>query len=69
MYYLLKILNSLIIINTIIIEFVYYFLEVKLSIQKVGICGSDVHYWKNGRIGGFVVRAPMILGSSLLKSF
>ena len=31
--------------------------------QKVGICGSDVHYWHEGRIGNrFVVTAPMLLG-------
>lgn len=36
--------------------------EVKVQIGKVGICGSDVHYWENGRIGDFVVREPMILG-------
>lgn len=36
--------------------------EVKIAINKVGICGSDVHYWEHGRIGDFVVRAPMILG-------
>ena len=36
--------------------------EVKIAIGKVGICGSDVHYWEHGRIGDFVVRAPMILG-------
>ncbi|KAH3725259.1 hypothetical protein DPMN_051094 [Dreissena polymorpha] len=31
--------------------------------QKVGICGSDVHYWHEGRIGDrFVVTAPMLLG-------
>ena len=30
--------------------------------QSVGICGSDVHYWVNGRIGDFVVKAPMVLG-------
>jgi D-xylulose reductase len=36
--------------------------EVKIKIANVGICGSDVHYYKHGRIGEFVVRAPMILG-------
>lgn len=36
--------------------------EVKIAINKVGICGSDVHYWEHGRIGDFVVKAPMILG-------
>lgn len=31
--------------------------------RKVGICGSDVHYWNEGRIGDrFVVTAPMLLG-------
>jgi L-iditol 2-dehydrogenase len=35
---------------------------VLLRMQSVGICGSDVHYWTNGRIGDFVVRAPMVLG-------
>jgi L-iditol 2-dehydrogenase len=36
--------------------------EVKIQINRVGICGSDVHYWQHGRIGDFVVREPMILG-------
>lgn len=36
--------------------------EVRLRINSVGICGSDVHYWTNGAIGDFVVRAPMVLG-------
>lgn len=31
--------------------------------RKVGICGSDVHYWHEGRIGDrFIVTAPMLLG-------
>ena len=30
--------------------------------HAVGICGSDVHYLVNGRIGDFIVNAPMILG-------
>ena len=36
--------------------------EVQIQIGKVGICGSDVHYWQHGRIGDFVVAEPMILG-------
>jgi L-iditol 2-dehydrogenase len=28
----------------------------------VGVCGSDVHYYEHGRIGDFVVRAPLVLG-------
>ena len=38
------------------------FPEVKVAVHKVGICGSDVHYWTNGGIGDFIVKAPMILG-------
>ena len=36
--------------------------EVQVHIGKVGICGSDVHYFEHGRIGNFVVEKPMILG-------
>jgi D-xylulose reductase len=35
---------------------------VKIKIDTVGVCGSDVHYYTHGRIGGFVVNAPMVLG-------
>jgi D-xylulose reductase len=36
--------------------------EVRIKLHTVGICGSDVHYYTHGRIGHFVVDAPMILG-------
>ena len=36
--------------------------DVKISIHTVGVCGSDVHYYTHGRIGPYVVRAPMVLG-------
>ena len=36
--------------------------DVKIRIHTVGICGSDVHYFTHGRIGSFVVEAPMVLG-------
>ncbi|RXN04152.1 sorbitol dehydrogenase-like protein [Labeo rohita] len=36
--------------------------EVLLQMHSVGICGSDVHYWKNGRIGDYVLKQPMVLG-------
>ncbi|XP_076012028.1 sorbitol dehydrogenase [Genypterus blacodes] len=36
--------------------------DVLLQMHSVGICGSDVHFWQNGRIGDFVVKKPMILG-------
>ena len=36
--------------------------DVRIKLHTVGICGSDVHYYTHGRIGPFVVNAPMILG-------
>jgi D-xylulose reductase len=36
--------------------------DVRIKIGRVGICGSDVHYFTHGRIGPFVVKAPMVLG-------
>lgn len=36
--------------------------DVRIEIDTVGICGSDVHYFTHGRIGDFVVTAPMVLG-------
>ena len=36
--------------------------SVKIKITNVGICGSDIHYYKNGSIGPFVVNEPMVLG-------
>jgi L-iditol 2-dehydrogenase len=36
--------------------------EVLLRTYCVGICGSDVHYWKHGVIGNFVLKDPIILG-------
>ena len=36
--------------------------EVKIRLHTVGVCGSDVHYYTHGKIGPFVVKAPMVLG-------
>lgn len=36
--------------------------DVRIRLHTVGICGSDVHYYTHGRVGPFVVDAPMILG-------
>ena len=36
--------------------------DVRIKIDTVGVCGSDVHYYAYGRIGSFVVEAPMVLG-------
>lgn len=36
--------------------------EVLIKVEAVGICGSDVHYYREGRIGPYVVEAPIVLG-------
>jgi L-iditol 2-dehydrogenase len=36
--------------------------EVVVRIRSVGVCGSDTHYYDHGRIGSFVVEAPLVLG-------
>lgn len=36
--------------------------DVLLKIERVGICGSDVHYYETGRIGSQVVQYPFIVG-------
>ncbi len=36
--------------------------DVKIAVENVGVCGSDVHYYTHGRIGPYVVNGPMVLG-------
>lgn len=36
--------------------------EVKIRIQKVGICGSDIHYYTHGNIGTQIVEYPFTVG-------
>ena len=36
--------------------------DVTIKIQSVGVCGSDLHYYRSGSIGDFVVKYPFILG-------
>jgi L-iditol 2-dehydrogenase len=36
--------------------------DVLIRVSSVGVCGSDTHYYRHGRIGSFVVEAPLVLG-------
>lgn len=35
---------------------------VRLDVAAVGLCGSDLHYFKDGGIGGAVIKAPFVPG-------
>lgn len=36
--------------------------QVLVKVSAVGVCGSDAHYYRHGRIGDFVVDNPLVLG-------
>ncbi|MDR1936149.1 MAG: NAD(P)-dependent alcohol dehydrogenase [Candidatus Accumulibacter sp.] len=36
--------------------------EALVRLEYVGICGSDMHYYETGAIGGYVVDPPFVLG-------
>ncbi|HUT33189.1 MAG TPA: alcohol dehydrogenase catalytic domain-containing protein [Planctomycetota bacterium] len=36
--------------------------QVAVAVEHCGVCGSDVHYFLDGRIGDMVVEAPLVLG-------
>lgn len=36
--------------------------EVLIKVDTVGVCGSDLHYYSQGKIGDMIVKTPFILG-------
>ncbi len=36
--------------------------EVLVKVTAVGVCGSDVHFFHEGRLGDWVVEEPLVLG-------
>jgi L-iditol 2-dehydrogenase len=39
--------------------------QVVVKVEAVGVCGSDVHFYRQGRIGDYVVTEPLVLGHEL----
>lgn len=39
--------------------------QVRIRVEHVGICGSDLHYYYEGANGAFMVREPLIPGHEL----
>lgn len=40
--------------------------QVAVRIRYGGICGSDLHYWRHGRVGDFRLREPLTLGHEVV---
>src|SRR5215212_237083 len=38
---------------------------VRVRFRAGGICGSDMHYFRHGRTGDFVVESPLVLGHEI----
>ena len=36
--------------------------EIQVAITHAGVCGSDLHYYNEGKIGNFTVREPLVVG-------
>lgn len=36
--------------------------EVLVEVRSVGVCGSDAHYYRHGRIAHHIVQKPLVLG-------
>jgi L-idonate 5-dehydrogenase len=39
--------------------------QVRIAIQRGGICGSDLHYYRHGGFGTIRLREPMVLGHEI----
>ena len=36
--------------------------DVLIRIKMVGVCGSDIHYYRTGRIGSQIIQFPFVIG-------
>ncbi len=36
--------------------------DVLIKMKRIGICGSDIHYFEHGCVGSFAVKHPFVLG-------
>ncbi len=40
--------------------------QTLVQIIRGGICGSDLHYYRHGKVGNFAIKHPMILGHEVI---
>jgi L-iditol 2-dehydrogenase len=36
--------------------------EITVRIRAVGVCGSDLHWYQDGRVGEYTTHYPIVLG-------
>lgn len=36
--------------------------ELLIKLEYVGVCGSDLHFYENGRLGNWIPEGPLVLG-------
>lgn len=41
---------------------IFLFAEIQTRVHSVGVCGTDIHYWKSGRLFDQPLPSPMVLG-------
>ena len=42
--------------------------DVLLKVRAVGVCGSDIHYYKTGRIGDQIIEYPFRIGHEFVAT-
>ncbi|WP_055492686.1 L-idonate 5-dehydrogenase [Streptomyces sp. TP-A0356] len=40
--------------------------QALVAVRYGGVCGSDLHYWRHGRVGDFRLEEPMVLGHEVV---
>jgi 2-desacetyl-2-hydroxyethyl bacteriochlorophyllide A dehydrogenase len=40
--------------------------QAVVAVTYGGVCGSDLHYWRDGAVGESILRAPMVLGHEIV---
>ncbi|WP_328539631.1 L-idonate 5-dehydrogenase [Streptomyces sp. NBC_00344] len=40
--------------------------QAVVAVRYGGVCGSDLHYWRHGGVGDFLLREPMVLGHEIV---
>ncbi len=40
--------------------------QALVAVRYGGVCGSDLHYWRHGGVGDFLLKEPMLLGHEVV---